>query len=85
MGSTNKQIAEKVQSLLIRHFDIRVDCFDFEQPLEVLQKDFKLLDALVLLEQLIKKEFKKDIPLLEQINTAFHTPKDIVELIMKEL
>lgn len=82
---TNKQVADIVQNILIQHFHIKADQLDMEQPLELLHADFNLLSNLVTLEQLLEKAFNKNIPLLEHISSAFHTPKDIVLLIVREL
>ena len=82
---THQIVADKIKFLLIRHFNIQPEHFDWEQPLEKLNADFKVLGNLVFLEQLLQKEFDKNIPLLENISTAFHTPRDIVELIIKGL
>lgn len=77
--------AQQVQNIFIIHFDIEPEQFSWEKPLEVLQKDFKILSYLVFLEQLIHQHFELNIPLIENISTAFHTPKDILNLINKEL
>jgi len=85
MPLAHKKVADTVQSIFIQHFHIAPEHFDWEKPLEELHVDFKILANLVYLEQLIEKEFVEKIPLLENISTAFHTPKDIVELIINEL
>lgn len=82
---TQVEIANVVQALLIQHFHIPADQFCWEQPLEVLHEDFKLLGYLVFLEQLLQQQFGKKIPLLENCSTAIHTPEDVVNLIIKEL
>lgn len=76
--------ADILQSIFTEHFNIDSDRFDWEQPLEQLDEQFKLLGNLIFLEQLLRKEFQKDIPLLENISTAFHTPTDILKLIEGE-
>ena len=78
---TQAEIAAAVQMILIQHFNISADRFSWKQPLEALHEDFKLLGNLVFLEQLLQEEFQQEIPLLENICTAFHTPADILELI----
>ena len=83
--SPQAEVADIVKSILIQHFDVRIDHYDPDQSLEALHEDFKLLGNLVILENLIRKKFKKDIPLLEHINTAFHRPKNIVNLILNML
>jgi hypothetical protein len=82
---TPEEVASTVQSLLTQHFNIPASQFSWDKPLEVLHKDFKILGYLVFLEQLINKRFGKKIPLLENISTTFHTPKDLVQLILNEL
>lgn len=82
---TPEEVASTVQSILTQHFKIPLDQFSWEKPLEVLQKDFKILGYLVFLEQLINERFGKKIPLLENISTTFHTPRDLVQLILSEL
>jgi hypothetical protein len=81
----NEEIEAAVESILIGHFNIASDQFSWEKPLDALQKDFKSLNYLMFLEQLLHKEFGDKIRLLENISTAFHTPKDIVRLIVNEL
>lgn len=76
--------ADILQSIFIAHFNIDSGRFDWEQTLERLDEQFKLLGNLVFLEQLLQNEFQKEIPLLENISTAFHTPKDVLEIVMKE-
>lgn len=74
-------IATAVKAILIHHFNIPVDQFSWDKPLDDLQANFKLLGYLVFLEQLLGQEFGKKIPLLENCSTAIHTPKDVVNLI----
>ena len=82
---TREKTAEKVQAIFTEYFDIPVEHFDWEQPLEALHANFEILSHLVLLEQLIQKNFGMHIPIIENISTAFHTPKDVLELIIREL
>lgn len=74
-------ISEKLKEIIIQYFNLSPDLFGWEQPLECLHKDFKLLDHLVFLEKLIQEEFGKHISLVGQISTAIHSPKDIRALI----
>lgn len=85
MTMTNEKVSDIVKSILLRHFNIQPDFFAWEQPLEELQEDFKVLGNLVFLEQLLEKEFDKNIPILENISTSFHTPRDVVDLITNEI
>jgi hypothetical protein len=78
-----EKIAEAVKLILIQHFNISASSFSWEAPLEELQEDFKILDYLIFLERLLQSKFKKDFFLLENISTAIHNPKDVVNLIMK--
>ncbi len=82
---TQEDTAKKVQTIFTSHFNIAADQFDWNQPLEALNEDFKILNYLVFLEQLIRKDFDLDVPIIENISTAFHTPKDILSLIINEL
>ncbi len=81
MPALRNNKADIVHSLLTEHFNIDARHFDWERPLEQLDEQFKLLGNLVFLEQLLQKEFQQDIHLLENISTAYHTPRDILELI----
>ncbi|MFK8103239.1 MAG: hypothetical protein AB8G15_11965 [Saprospiraceae bacterium] len=85
MITSHQKQAEKIQSILLENFNIEAEQFDWEKPLEELDKQFKVLGNLVFLEQLIQKEFNKDILLLENITTSFHTPKDVLQLIINNL
>ncbi|MCO6492276.1 MAG: hypothetical protein J5I98_27915 [Phaeodactylibacter sp.] len=76
-----QEISNAVRSIFTEHFDIGPDGFDWARPLEELDERFKLLGNLVFLEQLLQKEFHKEVPVLENICTAFHTPADILELV----
>ena len=78
---TQTEIAAAVQVLLIRHFNIPSEQFCWDKPLEELHENFRILSYLVFLEQLLRKEFQEEIPLLENICTAFHTPADLLELV----
>ena len=83
MTIKQEEVAAIVQSILIEHFKIEPKQFSWETPLEDLGKDFKLLSYLVFLEQLLFQRFGQQIPLLENISTVFHTPRDVVKLIIK--
>ncbi len=74
-----------VKRVLIDNFNIEPRDFDWDKPLEQLQENFKILGYLVFLEQLLNSELDSKIELLEQISSNIHTPKDIVNLIQKEL
>ena len=82
---TNENAAEKLQNIFIHHFNIKPDKFNWDIPLEKLNEDFKILSYLVFLEQLIHKNFDNDIPIIENISTTFHSPKDVLNLIINKL
>lgn len=82
---TKEEVAAKVQSVLIQHFSIQASHFSWEQSLETLQVDFKILGYLVFFEQLLEQQFGQKIPLLENISAEIHTPEDVVLLIFNEL
>lgn len=84
-AQTEAEVAEKFKRLLIHYFNIEPNQFSWEKPLEALQKDFKILGYLVFLEQLIHQQFNEKIPIMENVSTAFHTPKDILSMIMREI
>lgn len=81
MPSIQHKKADILQSIFTEHFNIDAERFDWEQPLEELGQQFKFLGNLVFLEQLLQKDFQKEVPVLENICTAFHTPADILELV----
>ena len=79
-----EEVLAIVRPILIRHFDIPQDQFSLEIPLDVLQENFQMLSYLMFLEQLLQQQFGEKIQLLEYISTAFHTPEDIIQIIMKQ-
>ncbi len=82
---TYEEVATAVEAILLDKFNIPPDKFSWEKPLETLQADFKILGYLLFLEQLLHHKFGQKIPLLENVSTTFHTPKDVVHLIINEL
>lgn len=76
-----RKISDAVRSIFTEHFGIGPGRFEWELPLEELDERFKHLGNLVFLEQLLRKEFQKEVLVLENICTAFHTPADILELV----
>ncbi|MEZ4848475.1 MAG: hypothetical protein R3B93_07630 [Bacteroidia bacterium] len=80
-----EEVSNIVRILLIQHFDIHPDVFSWEKTLEELQADFKILSYLLFLEQLLQKQFGTKVGVLEVISTAFHTPQDVVDLILREV
>ena len=82
---TESEVSSAVHDILTQHFNIPPNTFSWDTPLEALQKDFKILSYLIFLEQLIQQQFGDKVTLLEGISTAYHTPQDVVELIMREM
>ncbi len=78
-----EKIALIIRSVLLKNFDIPAEQFAWESTLQVLDKQFKILSTLVELEKLLNLQFDKEIALVENIITTIHTPKDIVQLVMK--
>jgi hypothetical protein len=79
------KIREALHKILIDQFGIDRSLLAEERLLEELHENFKILGYLMFLEQLINKEFNVKVPLLENINSAIHTPEDIVQLIEIEV
>lgn len=80
-----EEVQAIVRSILIRHFNIPPDQFSWEKPLDALQENFQILSYLMFLEQLLQQQFGEKIRLLENISTSFHTPEDIIQLVMNQL
>lgn len=82
----NREVAsKKLHEIFTNNFDIQSEEFGWKKPLELINEDFKILSYLVFLEQLIQEDFEISIPIIENISTSFHTPNDILLLIIKEL
>jgi hypothetical protein len=79
------KIRKSLYKILTDHFDIDIKLLAKERFLEELHENFKILGYLIFLEQLINKEFNVKVPLLENINSAIHTPEDIVQLIERQV
>lgn len=77
-----EKIALIIQTLLIKNFDISPEQFEWESSLQTLDEKFKMLSTLIKLENLLNAKFNQKITLVENIMTAFHTPKDIVQLVI---
>lgn len=78
-----EKIALIIQTLLIKNFNIPTDQFEWESSLQTLDEKFKMLNTLIELEKLLNDQFHNKIALVENIITAFHSPKDIVQLVVK--
>lgn len=81
----SEEVENTIQTILIKHFNIPSDQFAWDQPLSMQCKDFEILSYLMYLEQLLNDHYHKKMPLLENISTDFHTPKDLLILIMNNL
>ncbi|WP_157208799.1 hypothetical protein [Mariniflexile maritimum] len=71
--------------MFVNNFNIEESQFSWDVPLEQLDTDFKTLSYLVYLEQLINSEFGTTVSIIEKINSSVHTPKDIINLITREI
>lgn len=78
-------IQEVVKTILISDFSVPVTEFRWDTPLVRLQESFNILGVFLNLENSLSNHFKIDIQLIEQLNSSFHTPRDIVVLIQKSL
>ncbi|GAB5554770.1 MAG: hypothetical protein Sapg2KO_43610 [Saprospiraceae bacterium] len=82
---TRAAITSKLRAIFTQYFHISSEAFNWETPLETLQEDFKILSYSVYLEQLLFEQFGAEIPIIENISTAIHTPNDVLVLIINEL
>jgi len=82
---STQEVKIKIKSILIQQFKLQRDQFSWKHPLEQLNEEFKILSCLILLEQLFNQLFGKKIPLLKKVSTAFHTPQDLVDIVLCEL
>ena len=82
---TRAEIEYDVLTILREHFNVNPDEIDTDAPLEVLSGNFRFLEYLVFLEQLLNRQFEIHLPLLEHINTEMHSLRNIVDLVLIEL
>lgn len=82
---SSDKVHDIVEAILLDHFNIKPQDFNWDVPLETMDSDFKLLSYVLFLEQLINKKFNLKVLLLEKINVAIHTPNDVVSIIISEL
>lgn len=75
------EITRGIKNILINHFEVKPDDFQWDIPLVALNKDFEVLGIMLELESLVYKHFKKKIPLVEHIDPIFDTLSDIAKLI----
>jgi hypothetical protein len=80
-----KEIREKLESILLNNFEVNPLLFDWNVPLADLQQKFGLLGYLVFFEQVINDHFGGKFQILENINAALHSPNDVYQLIQEEL
>ncbi|BDS13438.1 hypothetical protein [Aureispira anguillae] len=78
-----EEVSTIIQTIFLQYFNVSLNTTTWEQPLEQLQEDFKILDYLLFLEKLLQQQLSKDIVLLENISPAIHSPNDIVALVLK--
>lgn len=82
----NKQeIREKIKAILIEEYKVPKEDFKWDEKIEVLCEDFNLLGVFLDFEKILNQQFSQTIPLVENIDTSFHSPNDIVLLIEKLL
>ena len=82
---TREEVLVIVRGIFENDFQVHPEQFSWEERLENLHEDFKILVYLVFMEQVLEKRFGQKIPLLEEISASIHTPEDLVQLIMKKL
>lgn len=78
-----EEVSTIIQTIFLQYFNVSLNTTTWEQPLEQLQEDFKILDYLLFLEKLLQQQLNKDIVLLENISPVIHSPNDIVALVLK--
>ncbi|WP_099153875.1 hypothetical protein [Flavilitoribacter nigricans] len=76
------EIAAAVQQIIMDHFKVSSKKFSWNDPLEMLNSDFRILGHLVYLEKLLAQHFGKPIHLIENIGAAHCTASDIVDIIV---
>lgn len=76
--------ANMVKSILVNHFKVKQEDFDWNKPLQELSKDLALLGHLLYFEQLLQAGLSRKIPMVENISSNFHTPADVLDLIKKQ-
>lgn len=74
-----------LQNIFKDYFKVSKEAFLSNKTLEELHPDFKQLGYLLFLEQVLTEQFNTKIPLIENIISNIHTPRDIEQLINKEL
>lgn len=67
-----------VQSILLTHFQITEQDFDWDTPLHLLDVNFKLYAAMVDLQRLLSEVIGRTVILVEEINGMMHTPQDVI-------
>jgi len=82
---SEQQISIIVKDILIRHFGILPNNFNWDTTLDQLNNDFSIIGYLIDLEQKLYEEFNIQFSLHLFIEPSFHTPKDIVILVKKQI
>lgn len=72
-----------VKSILLDSFDIPIDNFSWDEPLEYLNDDFGILGVMLDFEKLLQQQINQSISILNYIDPTFNTPRDIIDLIKK--
>ncbi len=80
---SEQQIALLVKNILIKHFGILPDEFNWDMTLEKLNNDFVIIGYLIDLEQRLMHALNRNFSLHRHIEPSFNTPKDIVDLVKK--
>ncbi|MEN0047522.1 MAG: hypothetical protein AAF806_10735 [Bacteroidota bacterium] len=78
-------VVEKVQSILVEHFDFPAENFDWSAPLRLTYPSFILLRNLQQLEEQLSIAFGKNLDITHHISVADATPSDLVEVIITQL
>ncbi|MFN0217084.1 MAG: hypothetical protein ACKVT2_22740 [Saprospiraceae bacterium] len=78
------EISTLVKSILVNHFRVEPENFDWNKSLEELNKDLGVLGHLAYFEQLLQAGLNRKIPIIENISSNFHTPADVLHLVKKQ-
>ncbi len=76
-------IREIIKDILIKEFNISEKNFDWNTPLQELNKEFNILGILLDFQHSLQSVFATTIDFLDLIEPAIHTPEDIVNIIEK--
>lgn len=79
-----KTVEEIVRSILIEQFHVKTEYFLWDKPLVTLSEKFRILGFLVELELLLQARLNSKFQIIETIDTAYHSPQDLVNYVMEE-